>query len=802
MKTLENIKQHSNKLQKLVEYSLNYKNNDLNLFKNSYTTYQLNGTDKDLYLNFDKDIKHTANTIFSVLPLLKTAKNGVIEEFNGNDNTLEEIFGNLYNKETNVVNINGLEIELDYINDITKKDILESLVEETFQIPFKEYKEVLEVLESYDTAEGIEKLSLTTLLNTKDNVIDTIKDKLEQHELFFKKLTKEERILIDEEITFNRTMIDGIIKDSSFVSNKNGVEQINPKHKGYIHMVEDFLEDSKYFESIEIEKNADIYKTIKTLERIENLNLNITTKINFKVRLLGNYNANGLYMDNLKLVAVDTRAPSALIHELTHMIDFNSENSINREYLVEKYTKMIDKKLLPEDKQDYYLDDREVIARLGEIAFLLQAEEDNDFIINNEEDGIPIIKTRTMYERNENIYFNMKSFTNEDKLELKEYFNTLFTLNKNTELSKPTEIKRKPEMEDMTEREKKVKEESDMDLFLAKIRYENKELKKIYSRINHNNIEELIETNKKMNIMPMEELLTELYSNMKIMTGSLSKTNSTAIITKDYISAMVLIRKIFLEEAKLENYSPEFFKFIMGSKEFGKIRKFKEPNQSYYTSDSIQTILRSSYSTFVLSHTHSNKDQIQEMANNEPIMEILFEEEDLFLEFLETPNLDNAMKSLNSFRRSEKDFEYMIKIIIEELKGNYNDELLDFVREEVKNKEKNILLKYGKILESEFILKEEEFEIMFYYKHEYGRKELLTECKNKDIFDVYAIMLLKIMNTIDVPSSQMTIDTMEAVMNSKYMNNDLLDTFKSMDIQDEKLNTMINAGNINTTPTK
>lgn len=144
----------------------------------------------------------------------------------------------------------------------------------------------------------------------------------------------------------------------------------------------------KYFGAVEYDPDCDL----KKLSEIEKEFLAIIPMfkvVDFKLavirfRKLGNHKAIGLYYPMVKCLCVDIRAPRSFVHELFHLIDWESDElslkydffDIRKEYekeLRKTLSSMDDnslkKKLSGSSKYsiDYYLEPSEIFARCGEV---------------------------------------------------------------------------------------------------------------------------------------------------------------------------------------------------------------------------------------------------------------------------------------------------------------------------------------------------------------------------------------------------------------------------------------------------
>lgn len=506
MRTLKNIKSHTNKLQKLIEYSIDYHNGDLNMFQNGYNSFLTSSSTDEIIKSFDKDLIKTASTLFDVQELIASTENGIIKEFNKENNRIEDVFGELYNKEKNSVKLNGIIFSLDNPKIMTKNEIKEILIEREFGIEFKEYKSILKSLKIlYGNIDGMEKLSMVASQLKAEKLLNIISEKLNVFKEFRQSLSNDDRILIDKGITFSRTMIDGVIQDSTYISKKDGIEQIARTHKeeeDKLNTIYTLIKEGSYIGAIELDKDSDLDKIIDTIKQIEDFNLAIKKEFIFKVRKLGNYNAQGLYINAFNIVAVDVENPSALIHELTHMIDYEKGlNFEGRDEIVSKYTDKINHYDI-KHKSSYYLSDKEVIARLAEIAYMFEMENRE----NKHSDSIEIVEDYDSYKRNKNIYFNFDTFSDSDKEEIKDFFHTFFRLDKEQNIAQNFNI---PKFEKLNK-----KRGSNNNNFYSSWTAEKKKLSKIFSNFNRDNILEILKYNDKEKVIPPRNIISNIMKHM------------------------------------------------------------------------------------------------------------------------------------------------------------------------------------------------------------------------------------------------------------------------------------------------
>jgi hypothetical protein len=212
--------------------------------------------------------------------------------------------------------------------------------------------------------------------------------------------------------------------------------QTSNKHKADIPALQEAMKANKYLSDVEVDSNADITKITNLVEQIKDLELNIDDQFTLKARKLGNYKAHGLCIPSMNIVAIDIKSPSSLIHELTHLVDLTNKSIFedpSRIAFIDKYRDKIDQDILPPGKQGYFACDNEIIARMGEISYLLklydyQGEDFNEFAdkVRKEEGNISdicVVKSIDSYLQNSNIYFGIgEKLTPEDLLEIKSFY--------------------------------------------------------------------------------------------------------------------------------------------------------------------------------------------------------------------------------------------------------------------------------------------------------------------------------------------------------------------------------------------
>lgn len=450
--TLIQISKHTNKVLKIATYMA--KSEQPMLLNNIYmiddTTAQ-----KDALVAFQKDFDKTVDLIVKSHQLLSTVReDGIVEQLDNEEKNISVIFEDKYDKERMTLNLSSVSINLN--KNLENADVRDSIMKSVLDIDYATFRDFIKNADKiYKLDEGlleteedaIEYLSSLAYREKYDVIIDKIKTIAGEFSEYRNDLGLNNRNLIDNEITFSRSMIDSVMKNSTYIT-KDSIEQVASPHKKNMDLVEklhEFIVKNNYIHAIEIDPDTNIKAILDILEKTNDLKLNIKNQFTLKCRKLGNYKANGLYLPRMHIAAVDISNPSALIHELTHAADISNPelyNHILREEMINKYKQMIDTNDLSlKGKLGYFLNNEEVIARLGEISYILskydyKGEEISEFIgkvreaeVEFNSDYLNIAKPIDTYLSRSNIYFNFEKMNPTDLLEVKDYFKSYFGVN-------------------------------------------------------------------------------------------------------------------------------------------------------------------------------------------------------------------------------------------------------------------------------------------------------------------------------------------------------------------------------------
>lgn len=450
--TLIAISKHTNKVLKMAAYMA--QSEQPMLLDNVYMIDN-NTPQKDALELFQKDFDKTVDLIEKSHQLLSTVRGDhIVEQLDNNNKDIRSIFSDKYEPVGFVLNLPSISIRLR--NSLDKESIRDSVCRTVLDIDYKTFKDFLKNCDkiykldeySIETEEdAVEYLASIAYREKYDDIVNRIKEIAGEFAEYRQTLGLANRNLIDNEITFTRSMIDSVMKNSTYIT-KDNVEQLASSHKknmGDVQKLYTFVKNNKFINAIELDPDTNLKGVIDILHKTSDLNLNINEQFCLKCRKLGNYNASGLYLPRQHIAAVDITNPSALIHELTHTADISNLELYNhklREELINKVKKRIDiTDLTISTKINYYLNSDEIIARLGEIAYILNK---NDYKGENFTQFVEKVKLQEKeynseflniaspindYLKQSNIYFNFDKMLPNDLLEIKEYFKSYFGVN-------------------------------------------------------------------------------------------------------------------------------------------------------------------------------------------------------------------------------------------------------------------------------------------------------------------------------------------------------------------------------------
>lgn len=516
--SLIDVAKHQNKLRAIV--ALNVKGATVFTDK---TAISLNSKSSrsEFIEAFKADIDKTATYLIDSLGIINSIKNGLIQELDTLDNSVENFFGKTY--KDGVITLSGV----DFVpgTTITKSQIIDTIYNKLFEIDRKNLNYLSRTLERYETSQSdIEKALLYPSTLLADKLIEKIG--LINHNFNEFRASLDFVTLQEFTSSFNRSGITDVIQNSTYVDSK-GVRQLATSHKHSIPMLSEISENLKaskfkYVQALELDADGDVKKAFNVINQIERLKINIKEKFTLKFRKLGNYNARGLCIDSLGIVAEDVRDSSALIHEIAHYVHLSNNQIFESKfvnYMIDKLVQRVDLNNLPDivkvaivKKEDYYTSREEVIARALEIAALF-ANETSRVIWSD--DDLDLIKSRNYYEENEGIYFNFNSFddiTKEEMLMLWElFYETSYNqvANTNIDLFVKIDTRFRRVQKDIGE----LLKEAD--------KLSTRELKELYSYVNMENIDLII--NNKPDSLGIENFALVLFQKINLWSGMSKK---------------------------------------------------------------------------------------------------------------------------------------------------------------------------------------------------------------------------------------------------------------------------------------
>tara|TARA_Y100000588_G_scaffold210270_1_gene224186 strand:+ start:18855 stop:21866 length:3012 start_codon:yes stop_codon:yes gene_type:complete len=462
--TLMDISKHSNATIKLADYMVKSKNP---LFYNEIQKIDANSDEIDLIEAFHKDLGKTVTTLDNVHQLLSTVdEKGEVLHLKG-EKQLQEIFGENYDIVNQTVKLpyGDLELKKGFDKDYEKERIIKhslGLNLEQYQTLFKQRKNTFKhnQNELHTEEDKIEFLTTYTLRETFNKPLQKIRKMVNENIEFRKNLSIEDKNLLDEEITFTKSMVDGVAKGSLFITKKDGLIQWGTGFKrDYSDKVQELmkvLEENPYVEAVELTSGSSIDAYLNLMNQIKEMNFDLQAPVFLKCRRLEVYNAAGLYYQGQRIIALDIKNPSAAIHEFIHSVDDN-KNSKERQDFARFARSRIDYEYLStlsKKKQNYYLSTREVIARAGEVAYLFEKfdyqpsnesyEEFKNRVVKGQEItniyDLNLVNNIESYEKRANVYFDIKNMGASDVHIFREYYKEYYRPELAQKLEKTTSV--------------------------------------------------------------------------------------------------------------------------------------------------------------------------------------------------------------------------------------------------------------------------------------------------------------------------------------------------------------------------
>lgn len=445
--TLQNISKYKSDALKLSAF---FTQSDSSIFTSALSKTTMDASEIDLLAAFEKDLNSTCKTIEKSLTLLASTNSDGIVTASDDKFQIKDLFGEFYDNQKNTVSISNIPFNLGH--KYSKDDIKEYLLKDMFGIYPNDFKTLKKQAKSifslssnsvYTEEDALKYLAQKPLRSKHEPLLNKINNIIDDNQLSRSKYASEETnnsttlSFIDKEITGSRAMVDSIIKDSTHITSGKVLQQ-SKSHKSELDNLTKSLSTNNNISDIEIDSSVDLRKITNLVDQISDLELNLDKQFTLKARKLGNYRAHGLCMPSISMVAIDIKAPSSLIHELTHLVDLTNETIKNdplRLSFADKFRQKIDSSELPGGKESYFTCDNEIIARLGEVAYLLKAndyqgEKFSDFVdkVRKKESDLSdicVIKPIDHYLQNSNIYFGFgddEILSNKDLMQIKDFY--------------------------------------------------------------------------------------------------------------------------------------------------------------------------------------------------------------------------------------------------------------------------------------------------------------------------------------------------------------------------------------------
>lgn len=326
--------------------------------------------------------------------------------------------------------------------------------------------------------------------------------------------------------------VEDILPTSTYIS-KIGAEMLSTKHK-YDRDLQDLVQiikKSSYIGGLEIDQSADISLILNYVKQIESIKIYIKDRFILKIRKLGRSKAGGLYYRDNNIIAIDINNLSSFIHELTHMIDYqNGLSERDREKLIARFKPRVTLSEWQNNKKNYYFKDLEILARLGELAYLYELEDTEKIYYSS----INILISK-QYCYSSGVYFHQNDFTKKDREYIKKYFRRFFRTSRNLRLSKTHIEFTKPSL---------IKYKDDY------YQYQTGNMN-IYSLLNRFNIDKVIDFNIEKNIIEPHILIDNLILNINAVGR-----HNNSVTPYEWINRMLDMRTVLMaavEYAKSKN---------------------------------------------------------------------------------------------------------------------------------------------------------------------------------------------------------------------------------------------------------
>jgi hypothetical protein len=357
------------------------------------------------------DINSTVANLKKIVGMMSSIdENGVALELNNEEKNFLKLFPGAYDLNSGTLTIFGAKIS-EYTQDWNeiKSQVYASAFENiagTF--PYSEFKNHLSALKSMsDNGRPKSDSSFDTAL-IYANKLSSIPKWMPFYQASFdivgkmnevrQSLKPKENQLIDKKFFSGRSMIYSVAQKSTYIDGNAGLEQVNSKHaanRPVLDKIIKLISELDCVRAMEIDQDVSLEKVHDILIDIKRMNIDFDGAFELKFRKLGNYRFCGVHAQkddagemviteesgytnqDLNIIVLDLTAPGSLAHEITHFRD--REDTPERSQIIEHFKPRMDKdkikSLSSQTKSNYYFSDKEILARLGEIGYMLNAHD-------------------------------------------------------------------------------------------------------------------------------------------------------------------------------------------------------------------------------------------------------------------------------------------------------------------------------------------------------------------------------------------------------------------------------------------
>lgn len=208
------VKKHSSVLARLVTTAHMQEHGVECYFENASTAISFGHSRSEILGALKKDISKTAEDLFKGQDIINSTKNGRVVEFDSMYNTVDDVFGLAFNKDTNTVTLSGVAFDLTNKVKYEKAQIAEIIYSNVFGIDAKELSATIKAITRYEDAVlDIDKAVLFPSLAKADEMIKKIAKFDIQYSSYRNGMDYEKKAEFDA--TFKRTGVTGVIQNST-----------------------------------------------------------------------------------------------------------------------------------------------------------------------------------------------------------------------------------------------------------------------------------------------------------------------------------------------------------------------------------------------------------------------------------------------------------------------------------------------------------------------------------------------------------------------------------------------------------